>query len=295
MTGGTVKKLGLILGLLLAIVLIASLSFQFLPIRVTTLEPAAQVPAGLQVTFIDVGQGDSIAVQCDSSSLLIDAGPNTATDQLLKTLGNLGIHRFDTLVITHPHEDHIGGMDRVIQNFDIGKVLMPDATTTTKTFSDLLAAISNKGFSISHPAPGFNFSVGAADCTVLAPNSPTYDDLNNYSIIIRLVYGNTSFLFTGDAQTDSEKEMLNRNLVLKSDVLKVGHHGSSTSTSNGFLSAVSPRYAVISVGKDNDYGHPHPGTLAKLNAAGAQTYRTDLNGTITFNSDGTNLKIKAEK
>jgi competence protein ComEC len=285
------KKLGLIFGLLLAIVLIASLSFQFLPVR----ETASPVPAGLQVTFIDVGQGDSIAVQCDSSNLLIDAGPNTATDGLLKTLRNLGIRRFDTLVITHPHEDHIGGMDKVIQDFDIGKVFMPDATTTTKTFSDLLRAISSKGLNVTHPAPGDSFTVGAAVCTILAPNSPSYPDLNNYSIVIRLVYGNTSFLFTGDAQTDSEKEMLIRNLTLKSDVLKVGHHGSSTSTSNEFLLAVSPRYAVISVGKDNDYGHPHPGTLAKLNAAGVQTYRTDLNGTVTFSSDGTNIGVKTEK
>lgn len=286
------KKLSLILGVLLAVILIASLSFQFLPSRAPTVP---LLPAPLIVSYIDVGQGDSIAIQCNSANLLIDAGPNTAVNSLLRTLKNLGIQRFDTLVATHPHEDHIGGMDRVIQDFEIGKILMPEVTTTTRTFTDLLAAIRGKGLAITHPAPGDQFSLGGATCTILAPNSASYPDLNSYSIVVRLVYGDTSFLFTGDAQTDSEKEMLAHNFTLKSDVLKVGHHGSATSTSPGFLGTVAPRYAVISVGKDNDYGHPYIGTLRNLAAVGASILRTNLNGTVAITSDGTNLTVKTEK
>ncbi len=252
-------------------------------------------PASFQVTYLDVGQADSILVQAGNSSLLIDAGTNSTANNLVKNLKNRGLSRLDMVVGTHPHEDHIGGLDAVINQFDIGKLYMPKVSATTKTFEDVLQAIKNKGLSVTTPVPGTSFSLGSATGTILAPNGQSYADLNNYSIVIRMFYGSTSFLFTGDAQAESEKEMLTKGYTLKSDVLKVGHHGSESSTTSEFLKAVSPKYAVISVGQGNDYGHPHQVTLDKLNAAGVKIYRTDLNGNITITSDGLNLAVKTEK
>ncbi|OIP26342.1 MAG: MBL fold metallo-hydrolase [Chloroflexi bacterium CG_4_9_14_3_um_filter_45_9] len=245
----------------------------------------------LNIHFIDVGQGDSIILRYGSSSMIIDAGTNASTNSLINTIKGMGISKFDIVVGTHPHEDHIGGMDAVINQFDIGTIYMPKVTTTTKTFQDVLIAIKNKGLTITTPETETIFNFGETQCTILAPNSQTYEDLNNYSIIIKLVYGNTSFLLTGDAQTESEKEMLSNGYNLQSDVLKVGHHGSSSSTSPEFLKAVSPQYSIISVGKNNDYGHPHQVTLDKLAGAGVKVYRTDLNGTITIISDGSDLSV----
>lgn len=249
----------------------------------------------LVVHYLDVGQGDSEILQCNNQTMLIDAGTNDSTKTLIQDIKDLGITRFDIVVATHPHEDHIGGMDAVIKQFDIGTVYMPDVITNTVTFSDLLKALQNKNLKPVHPQPGTVFNLGNAQCTVLAPNSATYTDLNNYSIVIRVVFGSNSFLFTGDAQTQSETEMLAKNYNLKADVLKVGHHGSDTATSPAFLAAVNPKYAVIEVGAGNDYGHPHAVTLQKLAAAGVTVYRTDLNGIITITSDGSNLSINKAK
>lgn len=280
------------LRILLVFILVSFLAFTGCDI----LQPPPAPAAGtLSVSFVDVGQADCTIIRSGANNMLIDAGTNAGAASLVATIRDMGIRRFDVIVGTHPHEDHIGGMDAVINNFDIGAIYMPDAPTDTKTFLDVLTTIKNKGLKITRPSPGDTFNLGEAKCTILAPNKNSYDDLNNYSIVIRMTYGKTSFLFTGDAQSVSEKEMLAKDYDLSADVLKVGHHGSDSSTTPAFLAAVSPEYAVIMVGDGNDYGHPHQVTLDKLKAAAVKVYRTDKNGTVTFTSDGSNLTVKTER
>lgn len=250
--------------------------------------------APLKITFIDVGQGDAILVQCGSNTMLIDAGTTEADNEVLEQLKLNNIGRIDVLVGTHPHEDHIGSMDKVINNYEIGQIYMPKITANTKTFKDVVTGIKSKGLSITTPVAGTSFKLGEAECTILAPNSKSYEELNNYSIVIRLVFKNTSYLFTGDAESVSEQEMLEENYVLNADVLKIGHHGSSSSTSKEFLDAVDPKYAVIMCGKNNDYKHPNKETINRLKKAGIPVYRTDEGGTVVCTSDGTSIDFNIE-
>jgi competence protein ComEC len=251
----------------------------------------------LTVSILDVGQADCIIIQQGDNAMIIDAGNNADSIFVVDQLQNMGIDRLDVVIGTHPHEDHIGGLDAVINNFDIGTIYMPKVSNNTKTFEDVLIAIQKKGLSVTTPVPGTGFTLGdEVQCLILAPNSASYEDLNNYSIVLKVTYNGKSFLFTGDAEIDSEEEMLAKGYDLKADVLKVGHHGSTSSTSDEFLQAVSPEYAVICVGVDNTYGHPHQETLDKLNAAGIKIYRTDLNGgTIKFVVDRNQLSVTIEK
>lgn len=262
-----------------------------------TSQTQANLPSGsiLKVTAINVGQADSILITTGSDAMLIDAGTNNAADTVVNYIKVQSIKKLDYVIGTHPHEDHIGGMDAVIDTFDIGKVILPDAQSNTKTFEDVLSSISNKGLKITRPVPGTTYTLGNASFTILAPNSAKYSDLNNYSVVVKLVFGKNSFLFMGDAQALSEKEILAKGFDIKADYLKVGHHGSDTSTSDDFLKAVAPKYAVISVGKDNDYGHPAPKTIQKLNDAGVKIYRTDEMGTIIATSDGSSISFNTEK
>ncbi|HHU31459.1 MAG TPA: MBL fold metallo-hydrolase [Clostridia bacterium] len=246
----------------------------------------------LKVHFLDVGQADSILVQSREHFMLIDAGNNNDAEFIVKYLKDQGVTKLDYVIGTHPHEDHIGSLDVVIDTFEIGKVFMPKVTHTTKTFEDVLLAIQNKSLKINSPEPGSVFVLGDAEFTILAPNSKSYKDLNNYSLVIKLVHGKNSFLFTGDAEDVSEKEILEAGWDVVSDVLKVGHHGSSSSTTSVFLNEVNPTYAVISLGEGNDYGHPHKETLAKLTKKGVKIFRTDQQGTIIASSDGQTLKFK---
>jgi len=247
------------------------------------------VSGQLKIHYIDVGQADSILIQQGSSSMLIDAGNNDDAQTVKKYISDQGISKLDYVIGTHPHEDHIGGLDYVINSFQIGKIYMPKVTSNTKTFEDVITAIKNKGMQITTPVPGDSFKLGDATCTILAPNSSSYDDLNNYSIVIKIKFGENTFLFDGDAGAVSEMEMVNKGFDVKADVLKIGHHGSKTATCANFLSAVSPKYAVISVGTGNTYGHPAQSTMDRLKASGIQVYRTDENGTIIATSNGKDI------
>lgn len=253
----------------------------------------------LEVYFFDVGQGDSELIRLPGGeNILIDAGTSSTEDELVGELRSLGAETLDLVVATHPHADHIGGMAAVIDAFDVRQVVMPRVsesdTPTTKTYENLLQSIADKGLTITPAEPGDELlSSGGAVLTVLAPNGEDYGDLNNYSVVLRLTYGEDSFLFTGDAEEASEEEMLSLDWPLTATVLKCGHHGSETSTSPAFLDAVSPQYAVISCGVDNDYGHPDAVTLEKLEAAGVEVFRTDRQGTILASTDGSGVTMTA--
>ncbi len=254
-------------------------------------QEATKTSGPLKVHFIDVGQADSILIQTPGGKcMLIDAGNNADGSSVVSYIKSQGINKIDVLVGTHPHEDHIGGMDSVIYAFDISQIYMPKASNNTKTFEDVLMAIKSKGLKVNTAAAGVNIDLDPSlKAIIYAPNSTYYEDLNNYSAVIKLTYKNTSFLFTGDAEDISENEMLSKGYDLKADVLKVGHHGSSSSTTPAFLKAVSPKHAVISVGKNNDYGHPAQQTLDRLAAANVQVFRTDEVGTIVATSDGSTI------
>ena len=244
----------------------------------------------LQVHFINVGQGDSILIQVNNKNLLIDSGPNKSEDKLKKYLKKLNISKFDYIIATHPHEDHIGNMSYIINNFDVLNFYAPKVENSTKAFETMVESLIRKDLKIKVLKANIKSIYLGKNIVVdvFSPFSNSYEDLNNYSPIVKISYGNTSFLFTGDAEELSENEVLNAGFDLKCDVLKIGHHGSSSSTSEKFLKASNPSIAVISVGEDNTYGHPTDTVLSRLKET--KIYRTDINGNIVITSDGLSLK-----
>ena len=245
----------------------------------------------LLIDFIDVGQADSILIRNQDKVMLIDAGTNEAGETVVNYLENLGITKIDYLIGTHPHEDHIGGLDDVINNFDIGQIYMPKIETTTKTFEDVLDAIENKNLTVTAPSKGDKIELGQAEGEFMTEPILDKDNLNVSSLVLRLEFGNTSYLFMGDAEEENEETIS----WPKTDVLKVGHHGSSTSSSESFLEQVQPKYAIIMAGKDNSYGLPTQETIDKLKNIGCEIYRTDEDGTIQMTSDGNTIEIKLNK
>lgn len=254
--------------------------------------PTSKILDDLKVTFIDVGQADCILVENNNEYMLIDAGNNEDGDKLVQYFQSLNINKFQYIVGTHPHEDHIGGMDNIINNFTVDNIYMPDVITTTATFEEVIDAASKKDTNITIPKIGESISLGDAIIKVIYTGTDN-SDLNDTSIVLKLIYGNTSFLFTGDATDEVEKLILNSDI--EATVLKVGHHGSKYSSTNSFLKKVNPQYAVISVGNNNSYNHPANETLNKLEQLGINTYRTDKLGTIIITSDGSNIKINNYK
>ena len=246
----------------------------------------------LKIYYIDVGQADSILIQNENEFMLIDAGNNNDGPLLVKYFQSLNIKDFKYVVGTHPHEDHIGGLDDIITNFNIGTIYIPDAITTTKTFEDLLNSIEKKNMTFTVPKIDSTFNLGKANVKVIYTGTDT-KDLNNTSIVLKMSFGSTTYLFTGDATNITEKKILNKDI--SADVLKVGHHGSNYSSTDKFLNKVNPKYAIISVGKNNIYSHPATKTIDKLNKLNIKIYRTDELGTIILTSDGKNIDITNEK
>lgn len=245
----------------------------------------------LKVHFIDVGQADSIFIELpNKETMLIDAGNNADSKLVVNYIKNLKYDTINYVIGTHPHEDHIGGLDKVINTFKIQNIYMPDVQHTTKTFEDVILAVKSKNLKISTAKAGVNIlNLENLKIDIIAPVNDDYDSLNNYSAVVKIIYKEKSFLFMGDAEKLSEKEITAN---VKADVIKIGHHGSNSSTSKTFLKKVNPIYAVISVGEDNDYGHPKASILKMLNEFNINVFRTDKLGTIVFSTDGFNINIE---
>ena len=251
-----------------------------------------EVPSNseMRVHYIDVWQGDSIFIELPNRKcVLIDAGERDYAGRVISLIDGLGYTKIDYLIATHPHSDHIGGMQRVVQNFKIGKVYMPDAVTDTSTFINFLEALDDNGVSVTVAKAGVKMNVCEGVFAEFVAPVTIVDDLNNVSAVLKLQYNQKTFLFTGDAEILEEETIT---ADIDCDVLKVGHHGSYTSSGNTFLKKCTPDIAIISCGKGNDYGHPHDAAINRLNKAGVdKIYRTDVSGTVTVSTDGSDISV----
>lgn len=263
--------------------------------QVLTYTPVSAESSNFAIHFLDVGQADAAVILCDGEVLMIDGGNADDSSFVYSYLKNtLGISHIDTMIATHPHEDHIGGLSGALNACSVGTLYSPVTQYDSKVFSSLLKYAGKQGLSLTVPSVGDTFSVGSASVTFLAPVH-SYDEPNDMSLVVRIQYGDTSFLFTGDAEWDSEHDMISNGAELSSTLLKVGHHGSASSTSYVFLREIMPQYAVISVGANNSYGHPTDDALSRLRDADVELFRTDMQGTIICTSDGQNLAFSTEK
>lgn len=259
----------------------------------------AIAPEGeLNVHFIDLGNADCILVRQGEHNMLIDAGDLGDEQEILEYLHNYGVEKFDIVIATHPHADHIGEMAAVLENFPVQRFVMafmPEGKEpTSRAYLNMLEVLDKKNIPIDEAVPGDIYTLGMAQLQILAPISENSDP-NAMSVVTRLTFGERSFVFTGDAEAEQEREILTKGYNVKADVLKAGHHGSKTSTSDPFLRAVSPRYVVITCGVGNSYGHPHNETIDRLEDANVPYYRTDELGSIVFATDGTSLTVQTEK
>ena len=254
----------------------------------------------LKLHFIDVGQGDCTLIVSGDTTVLIDAGEIQNVDKVSSYLQTQGIKKLDYVIGTHPHSDHIGALAGIIDKFEVGTVILPklpdSLVPTTKTYTNLLTSIKNKGLTITQAVPNQEYDLGGVSTLkILAPLKDDSTDLNDYSVVTRLVQGNNSFLLMGDAESQEENDIINSNAMIRSDVLKVGHHGGDTSSKSNFLKFVKPKYGVIMVGAGNSYNHPNAKTITRLQSYTDEIYRTDLLGTIVVQSDGQNYKFTFEK
>lgn len=243
----------------------------------------------LEVHFLDVGQGDATLIRCGEAAMLIDAGNNSWGDDVRDYLEYQGIGDLDYVIGTHPDADHIGGLDVVMEAFDCGTVIMPDYEKDTQTYTDVTDVMEERGYELTLPQVGTVYELGEAAFTIVAPNGEYGDNANDYSVGILLEHGENRFLLTGDAEEDSEADMLDNGIDLSADVLKAAHHGSRTANTEAFLERVNPEYVVISCGEGNSYGHPHAEVLNRLREMGIKVFRTDEEGTVVATSDGAGI------
>ena len=248
----------------------------------------------LKVHYLDVGQGDSIFVELpNNETMLIDAAESYQSENIINYLKNLNYQKIDYVIGTHPHTDHIGGLKNIINTFEIGKIYMPKVVSTTKTYESLLMAIKDKNLKINTAKAGTSIiDTDALKINILAPNNSIYTELNNYSVVTKITYGTTKFLFMGDSEKLIENEIKEN---VTADVIKIGHHGSNTSSSIDFIKKVNAKYGIISVGLNNKYNLPKEETITNWENSGTKIYLTSTNGTIRASSDGTNIKIESEK
>ena len=247
----------------------------------------------LMISYMDVGQGDAAYIKVNGNDILIDAGPRSNSKELLEQLKAKNIDDFELVIATQPHEDHIGGMVDVFKEYEVKAFYSPKITHTTKTYENLVKAVKNEGLKTKELKGGMVIDLGeGAKFEVFTPQKSEYEELNDYSPIMKLSFGDTSYLFTGDAEKLAEEEALAKyKTSLDSDVIKFGHHGSSSSSSNAFIEAVSPKYGIISCAKDNKYGHPHRETLDIIKKYNIKTFRTDTDGEIILTSDGKSINF----
>ena len=262
----------------------------------TTVIPPAELPedSTFEVHYLDVGQGDCSLVLCDGHAMLIDGGESSESSKVYAYLKQHGISHLDYMVASHAHSDHIGGLSGALNYATVDTAFCPVTDYDSKTFDSMVKYLDKQGIGITVPSAGDEFMLGSAHVQVLGPQK-IYDDPNDTSIVMKVTYGETSFLFTGDAERTAEADILDAGYDLSSTVLKVGHHGSDTSTSYPFLREIMPEYAVIQVGKDNSYGHPTEDTLSRLRDAEVKVYRNDLQGDIVCSSDGKTVSFTTTK
>ncbi|MEF2654073.1 MAG: MBL fold metallo-hydrolase [Blautia sp.] len=275
------KRLSLFLPLLLALTLL-------FPARTLPVQ-AESGTQDMAVHFLDVEQGLSILVQSGGENLLYDGGDTSHSDEVAEYLHNQNVENIDYMISSHYDADHLGGLLKCLQNFSVENILGADYYQGTDLYMDFVNAATANAISIQYPKPGDTFSFGTGSFTVLAPSGIDPNDSNENSVVIRLTNGNNSFLFTGDAEETSEQDMISTGRNLDCDVLSLGHHGSSSSTTWDFLEASTPSWAVISCGAENKYGHPSADTMGRLSSMNIPVFRTDKQGTVVALSDGENV------